>query len=287
MAYTKEMDETLPAARVLRALTSDAAIRMAAVDAGPLWDGVRRGHPHLEAEACAVLTELMAATLLLQSRGLFAERIQLLLRSAGRAKSAVADAWPDGAIRSVLDLAETPAEPAWIAAPGLFQVMRSPGRGEPFVGKLPLVDGGVAAQVEHYLQQSEQVQASLTLWCDPGSGEAGGLLVEPLPACPRPRLHRLVDALEGLEVVPTWERDPEFLLRWVNQGGGFDLLSTTEVTYRCRCTREALLETLRGFPEDQRTQVFAPGSPVDIRCDYCGKVYAIAREEVLGGGEEA
>ena len=37
-------------------------------------------------------------------------------------------------------------------------------------------------QVEIYLHESEQVQASLTLWCDPSTGHAGGLLVEPLVA---------------------------------------------------------------------------------------------------------
>lgn len=276
------MNETIPPARVLRALTDDSTIRMASLDAGPLWDGVRRGHPHLDPGACAALTELMAAALLLQSRGLFEERLQLLLKGAGRARAVVADAWPDGLIRGVLDPSETIMEGPWIAAPGLFQVMRSKGFGEPFVGKLPMVEGPLAIQVEHYLQQSEQVQASLTLWCDPATGEAGGLMVEPLPECPPERLRRLVDALEGLEVVPNWERDPEFLLRWINQGSDFRVLSTTEFTYRCRCTKASLLDTLQGFPEDQRRHLFEQGSPVEVRCDYCGTAYAIAREEILG-----
>jgi len=78
------------AARILRALSTDQQIRFAALDASPLWDGVRRGHPQLEAPACAALVELLAAALLLQSRANFSERMQLLLQPSGRARAVVA-----------------------------------------------------------------------------------------------------------------------------------------------------------------------------------------------------
>lgn len=281
------MDGT-PTARIVRALTEDHRIRLAAVDASPLWDGVRRGHPHLAPEACASLTEVLAAALLLQSRSGFAERLQILLRGAGRAKAIVGDAWPDGLVRGMLDRAEGRDGSPWIEPPGLFQVMRSSLRGEPSIGHLPLVDGGVAAQAEHYLQQSEQIQASVTLWCEPDTGHAGGLLVEPLPDCPPERLARLVEALEGLEVVPGWERDPEFLIRWVNQGGGATVLSSTEVAYRCRCSRESLMEVLATFSAERRAEVFSGGAEsAQVRCDYCGATYGIARAELPGASHGA
>ncbi|MBK8789589.1 MAG: Hsp33 family molecular chaperone HslO [Holophagaceae bacterium] len=211
------MAERIHQARVVKALTKDRHIRLSSLDASPLWDGVRRGHPHLDPEACACLTELLSATALLQGRTVFEERLQLLVKGAGRAKAVVADCWPDGTIRGVLDLGEAKAE-HWIQAPGVLQVMRSNPAGAPYIGNLELVAGGIQVQVEHYLQNSEQIQASLTLWCDSSTGEAGGLLVELLPNCPPARVARLVQAIEGLEVVPNWERTPEFLAGWVSQG---------------------------------------------------------------------
>ena len=272
-------------AGIIRALTADQQVRFAALDASPLWDGVRRGHPQLEAPACAALVELMAAALLLQSRTFFSERLQLLLKTAGRAKSVVADAWPDGGIRGMLDT--LPGEPEagpWLKPPGLLQVMRSNPAGQPYIGKLELVEGPLQAQVEAYLLQSEQINASLSLWCDAGSGESGGLLVEPLPGCPPERMAALVAALEGLEVVPLWERSPEFLATWVNQGAGAEILSSAELNYRCRCGRAALVQTLSGFGEDKVAELFQAGSPLEVRCDYCGTVYAIGREDLAGGG---
>ena len=218
--YTRPMPDTPShVARVVRGLTQDHHIRIAALDASPLWDGVRRGHPHLDGDACACLTELLSATALVQSRGHSAERLQLLLKGSGRAKAVVADSWPDGTIRGVLDVSEK-RDGTWVLAPGILQVMRSNPDGKPYIGHLALVEGDVATQVEAYLLLSEQVQASLTLWCDPATGEAGGLMVEPLPHCPPERLARLVQAIEGLDVVPNWERTMDFLAGLGQSGQG-------------------------------------------------------------------
>jgi molecular chaperone Hsp33 len=276
------MNDALPA-RLVRALTDDRHIRFATIQATPLWDGVRRSHPHLEAGACAALTQQLAAVSLLQSRSGFNERLQILLKGAGRAKAVVADSWPDGTLRGVLDTAEPDPGGAWVHGPGLLQVMRSNASGQPYIGTLELVEGDLAKQVEAYLQQSEQVQASLTLWSEESTGVSGGLLVEPLPDCPPERLGRLVQALDGLEVVPFWERTPEFLLSWINQGEGATVLTEMELGYRCRCQRETLVSTLSGFTEGQIEDLFRAGDPIEVRCDYCGKVYPIARAELPGG----
>lgn len=276
------MNEPIHQARVVKSLTKDHHIRMSSLDASPLWDGVRRGHPHLDPEACACLTELLSATALLQGRTVFQERLQLLVKGSGRAKAVVADCWPDGTIRGVLDLGQ-PGTGDWIAAPGVLQVMRSNVAGQPYIGNLELVEGGIQTQVEHYLQSSEQIQASLTLWCDASTGEAGGLLVELLPNCPPARLARLIQAIEGLDVVPFWERTTDFLTSWVSQGEGTEELAAVELYYRCRCTREALLETLRRFPDAQKADLFQGEAPLEVRCDYCGKLYPLTREDLMRG----
>ena len=280
--YTNSMPDT-PShmARVVRGLTQDHHIRIAALDASPLWDGVRRGHPHLEGDACACLTELLAATALVQSRGHSAERLQLLVKGSGRAKAVVTDSWPEGTIRGVLDVSGKLDGP-WVKGPGILQVMRSNPDGKPYIGNSELVEGEIAAQVEAYLLLSEQVQASLTLWCDPETGEAGGLMVEPMPHCPTERLAQLVQAIEGLEVVPNWERTTDFLLDWVNQGKGTEKFSSSDLHYRCRCNRSSLIGTLKGFPLAQQRDLFAELGALEVRCDYCSILYLVTRAELLG-----
>jgi len=271
-----------PTARVIRALSSDRCIRFAAVDATALWDGVRRGHPQLEADACACLTEVLSATALLNSRSLFLERLQLLVKGSGRAKAVVGDCWPDGTLRGVLDLG-TLTEGPWIEGPGLLEVLRSGPGGTPYIGTLELAGGPVHTQVEAYLQQSEQVQAAISLWCDPATGRAGGVLVEPLPDCPPERLRRLVHAVEGIEVLQDHEKEPGFLAEWINGGPGMELLGGADLEYRCRCNRDSLLGTVSAFPEEQKRDIFQDLEQVEVRCDYCSKIYLLERGEVLGG----
>jgi len=268
-------------ARVIRALSSDHCIRFATLDATPLWDGVRRGHPQLEADACACLTELLAATALLNSRTLFLERLQLLVKGSGRAKAVVGDCWPDGTLRGVLDLSPRP-DGAWIEGPGTLEVMRSDPSGAPYIGTLDLIEGSIQTQVEAYLLLSEQVQASLSLWCDPATGRAGGVLVEPLPDCPPDRLRRLVLAIEGVDVLQDHEKEPVFLTEWINGGPGAEILGGADLDYRCRCSRASLLGTVAAFPEAQKQDILQDLDRIEVRCDYCSKVYLLERAEVLG-----
>ena len=279
MGDERNSARSVNSALVVRALTGDGQIRMSAIDATQLWDGVRRGHPHLEAGACGPLTELLAGAALLQSRSLLTERVQLVVRSSGRAKAIVADSWPDGSIRGILDLNPACADGQWLGFPGQFQVMRSNPKGQPYIGNLELVDGPISAQLEYYLQQSEQIQACAALWCDIATGAAGGVLVEPLPDCPQNRLQRMVAAIEGLEVTQLWERTPEFLVSWINQGSGAEVLSMQTIEYRCRCSRESLIGILGAMPRSERENIFADGKAI-VNCEYCGKSYEIAPEEM-------
>ena len=104
------------------------------------------------------------------------------------------------------------------------------------------------------------------------------------PDCPPVRLARLVEAIEGLEVVPFWERTAEFLASWVSQGEGIEEPEATELFYRCRCTREALVEALRRFPTEQKADLFKGTEPLEVRCDYCGTMYPISRDDLMAEG---
>jgi molecular chaperone Hsp33 len=73
----------------------------------------------------------------------------------------------------------------------------------------------------------------------------------------------------------------------VNRGEGAEVLSRTRCEYVCRCSREALLATLNGFGAERVEELFQAGSPMEVRCDYCGKVYSVAREDLKAAGGEA
>jgi molecular chaperone Hsp33 len=97
-------------------------------------------------------------------------------------------------------------------------------------------------------------------------------------------MRTLVDGLEGLEVVPFWERDPEFLIRWINLGEGAEIQSSLDLHYRCRCSKATILAALTTVPRSQLEELFPAAGPVEICCDYCGLRYLVTKDEVPESG---
>ena len=220
----------------------------------------------------------MAGALLMgRSHGL--QRIQLLLKSLGRIETMMIDVWPDGSLRGFCDHRETETED--LKTPGQIRVMRSNEGEQPYTGVLPLIEGGIAKQLESYLSQSEQIQASVTMWIDPLTGQGGAFMVEPLPQCPPKRLARLIHAVEGFEVVLPEERTHAFIASWINGGAGAIETASSELRYECRCSKESLIDIMRKFSSSDRDHLFSNQPSTEVHCDYCANVYQISVEDLL------
>ena len=100
----------------------------------------------------------------------------------------------------------------------------------------------------------------------------------PLERVRRPRhQHQNIEQREGDgDAAPPHARDPDRI------GQGADELAATELIYRCRCTRESLLETLRRFSPEQKADLFVQPGPLEVRCDYCGTLYPITQDDLAG-----
>lgn len=64
---------------------------------------------------------------------------------------------------------------------------------------------------------------------------------------------------------------------------GFVLLGIAPVFFRCTCSRERMLTTLRSLYHTGEAVVPAdPSLQVETRCDYCRREYLFTREEITG-----
>ena len=72
------------------------------------------------------------------------------------------DAWPDVSIRGFCDAAPNTSD-AMLALPDNIQVVRSQPSGEPYRGRVSLLEGPLSKKLEAYFKQSEQIQASIHL----------------------------------------------------------------------------------------------------------------------------
>ena len=172
-----------------------------------------------------------------------------------------------------------PGAPGDALQPGRAALHRQPGTGGGPApgpgGGLPDAVGAGAGQRDALVRPRRRARAAASWW-------------SPCPDCPpgaaRPPWWR---PWRGWRWCPFWERTPAFLAGWVNQGEG---AGDPRHHGRCATAAAAAREKPDGDPGRASAgrrwrELFRAGPPWSVRCDYCGKVYAIGPGgPALGGG---
>ena len=113
---------------------------------------------------------------------------------------------------------------------------------------------------------------------------AGGYLVQLLPGAP----DEVIDALEaGIQrsgaVTKMLEAGltPEDILGQVCGSLGVVFMETTEVSYKCYCSRERVESALISLGRKELTEIAEEGKPFDVECQFCDTVYTFTPDEIL------
>jgi len=64
--------------------------------------------------------------------------------------------------------------------------------------------------------------------------------------------------------------------------GNFPLIETgkTEIQLRCRCSKDMLAETIKGFPKEEIEQMIEEDHGAEIVCSFCKSVYRFNEDEL-------
>lgn len=63
---------------------------------------------------------------------------------------------------------------------------------------------------------------------------------------------------------------------------GFSYLGSRQIDFYCPCSKDRMVLNLRGLYQGDLDELFAEKNTVEIKCDYCRKIYEITKAEVLG-----
>lgn len=202
-------------------------------------------------------------------------------------------------------LAEVPADPTLFALFGqgyLAITFDLATTGERYQGIVPLDGDTLAAAVEHYFVQSEQiptlVRTGLAKGAD-GRCVAGGLLLQHLPEGEdgRERLHTKLDHPEWEHVAALGETMgtdeladaalPLETLVWrlFNEESEVRVLADTPLSRGCRCDVDYVRSVIAKFPiEDRRAMADADGI-IAVDCAFCSTVFPLTVDDALMGDE--
>ena len=170
---------------------------------------------------------------------------------------------------------------------GTLTVIRDLQMKEPYVGSVPLVSGEIGDDVTAYFAQSEQTPTACALGVlvdtDLSVKVAGGYLLQLLPGVP----DEVIDVLEqGIRragaVTAMLEQGmtPEDILGAVCGDLGVVFMETTEVSYKCYCTRQRVTAALLSLGKEELTEIVNEGKPFPVECQFCDETYEFTPEDI-------
>ena len=151
---------------------------------------------------------------------------------------------------------------------------------QPYQGIVPLQGDNLAAVLETYFSQSEQLNTRLWLFAD--QTKAAGLLLQELPAKLKDnedweRIVLLADTVTAPEML---DLDCEDLLYRLFNEEQVRLFAGEPVAFDCSCSRAKIENALRMLGRPELESVLQERGTIDVNCEFCNKHYGFDKVDV-------
>jgi molecular chaperone Hsp33 len=146
---------------------------------------------------------------------------------------------------------------------------------------VPLSEIDLAESLALYYQQSVQLPTIFMLAAD---GErAVGLMLQALPERKPGSGYwkRMVEGLQGLDVARMSLVQDEVLLTALFPDDDIRLFEPEAVKFHCECSDERIDNMLKMLGAAELTDLISDQDPVEIRCEFCNKLYRLPAEHIF------
>jgi len=276
----------------LRAITDDGAFRLIAIRSTETVRGAAASQ-NAGGETARLFGELVTGAILIRHTMAPDLRVQAILQGDDRASRMIADANPDASTRGLVQLsaAAKKAGTMNISTGGLLQVARTLHNGSIHQGVVAVPpSGSVSGALMTYMQDSEQIISVIAVGCvmDDAGGVsvAGGFALQLLPEVDEGPLAVMTERMRDFEKMEPLLRsgaaEPEALVREILYGMPYARLSEDPLTFGCNCSQVRVQASLASLPKSEIREMISDGRVLEIGCDYCGKQYQMAPEQLRG-----
>ena len=176
---------------------------------------------------------------------------------------------------------------ATVGTDGTLTIIRDLQMKEPYVGSVPLVSGEIGDDVTAYFAHSEQTPTACALGVlvdtDLSVKVAGGYLIQLLPGAPDEVIDAVEDGIKRAGSVTTMLEQgmtPEDILGQVLGNLGVVFMETTEVSYKCYCSRERVTSALISLGKEELAEIAQEGKSFPVSCQFCDTVYEFTPEDI-------
>ena len=174
-----------------------------------------------------------------------------------------------------------------IGIDGTLTVIRDLQMKEPYIGSIQLVSGEIGDDITAYFAQSEQTPTACALGVlvdtDCSVKVAGGYLLQLLPGAPDEVIDALEDGIKRAGAVTKMLEagmTPEDILGQVCGSLGVVFMETTEVEYKCYCSRERVESALISLGRKELQEIADEGEEFPVECQFCDTVYKFTPADI-------
>lgn len=223
-----------------------------------------------------LLGELMVATSLLTATLKFSGDISVQLQGNGPVSLAVINGNNLQQLRGVArwngELTDN-ASLADLFGQGYMVITLTPDEGERYQGVVALDKPTLAACVEEYFNQSEQLPTAL--WLFANGQQAAGMFLQILPSQEDhhqdfEHLSQLTSTIKAEEL---FTLDAENVLHRLYHQEEVRLFDPIEVSFKCTCSRERSAAAIKTLEQAEVEAILAEEGKIEMGCEYCNANY--------------
>lgn len=277
--------------RIIRAITTDAAIQMTAIETTQMVERARNIHRTLPLATAALGRTLTITSILGGQLKVDDGSVTVQVHGDGPLGTIVCVADSDGNARGYLQnpAVDLPLRPDGKLAVGMgvgqghLMVIKDIGLKDPVTGTVELVNGEIAEDVTRYFAESEQIPSACALGVlvnqDQSVRQAGGYLVQLLPGAADADIDRLEQNIAkagSMTGMLDSGMSLEDIVRAVLDGFAVQFLEEAPVCYRCACNEAKVTRALISLGEQELLQMAGEDKPTEITCQFCDKVYTFS-----------
>ena len=282
--------------RIIRAISSDGLVQAAAICSRDLTERARQIHKTLPVATAALGRTLAGAAMMgtaLKGQG---ASLTLQIKGGGPLGTILAVADTDGNVRGYVTnpRVDLPLRAdgkldvgAAVGAGGTMTVIKDLNMREPYVGTVDLLGGEIAEDIAGYFVESEQIPTACGLGVlidrDQSVRAAGGYLIQLMPGYTEDTVVMVeggIMAAGNVSAILDKDPDPEHMLRQVMSDFDLKILESSEVEYRCYCSRERVERALLSLGADELASIVREQGGCQMSCQFCDTVYDFSAEEL-------
>jgi molecular chaperone Hsp33 len=228
-----------------------------------------------------LLGELMAATSLLTATLKFEGDIAIQIQGEGPLSYAVINGTHNQQLRGVArwdeELETLPNTLSELVKKGVLVITITPKEGERYQGMVALDKPTLAACIEGYFEQSEQLATKVILRTQliDNQAKACGMFLQVLPTSSQAtdktdtafgHLSALTDTIKDEEL---FELAAEDILHRLYHQEDVELYPATSIVFKCRCSKERSAAALTAVSKEELLDIVAEDGDIKMNCQYC------------------